>query len=415
MKTNTPLVLLCTVGGSHQPIVTAIRESKPDFVLFICTGRDPGTGKSGSEVQISGGGNVIKELGLATEQFQVLIVPSDDLDQAFARIHAKISELAKRFPDAEIVADYTGGTKTMTAALVTAALESDGIQLQLVTGSRADLVKVRDGTQRPAFAAVEGIRLRRAMAPFLSAWSRYAYEEAAAGLAAIRSPGDSEYRAGLDRARELSRGFAAWDRFEHSAALSILKDYGAVIGADLQQHIAALWVLDSEGAKKEPMQLFDLWRNAERRAAQGRYDDAVSRVYRLIEWTAQWLLRTRSGIDTADVAREVLPGGFTLSANRDGKIQMGLFAAWQLVEAKLPGSAAARFFATEREALLDHLKARNSSVLAHGKLPIGEARWAIIKSWIDVSFLPMLKEEAESVGVRSIPPQLPREYLWEST
>ncbi|HSF47771.1 MAG TPA: hypothetical protein VLA73_05350, partial [Burkholderiales bacterium] len=132
-------------------------------------------------------------------------------------------------------------------------------------------------------------------------------------------------------------------------------------------------------------------------------------------WTAQWLLRTRCEIDTADLPLQTVPEGFTLTPNRNGKIQAGLFAAWQLVEAKLPGSAAARFFAAEREALLDHLKARNSSVLAHGKLPIGEARWEIIKSWIEVSFLPMLKEEAESVGVRSIPPQLPREYLWEST
>ena len=40
----------------------------------------------------------------------------------------------------------------------------------------------------------------------------------------------------------------------------------------------------------------DLWRNAERRAVQGRYDDAVARCYRMVEWTAQWLLRTRCNV-----------------------------------------------------------------------------------------------------------------------
>ena len=54
------VILLCTVGGSHQPIVTAIRESRPDHVCFICSGKDPGTGRAGSDVQVLGKGNIIK-------------------------------------------------------------------------------------------------------------------------------------------------------------------------------------------------------------------------------------------------------------------------------------------------------------------------------------------------------------------
>ncbi len=34
--TDTALViLLCTVGGSHEPILTAIRETSPSFVCFM--------------------------------------------------------------------------------------------------------------------------------------------------------------------------------------------------------------------------------------------------------------------------------------------------------------------------------------------------------------------------------------------
>ena len=61
----------------------------------------------------------------------------------------------------------------MTAALVIAALESEQVALRLVTGTRGDLVKVRDGSETGLAVSAEGIRLRRSMAPYLAAWGRY--------------------------------------------------------------------------------------------------------------------------------------------------------------------------------------------------------------------------------------------------
>lgn len=46
-----PKILLITVGGSHQPIVTTIRSLKPDRVIFLCS-----TGSRGSESQVIGQG-----------------------------------------------------------------------------------------------------------------------------------------------------------------------------------------------------------------------------------------------------------------------------------------------------------------------------------------------------------------------
>lgn len=53
-------ILICTVGGSHQPIVSAIQEQQPQHVIFICTDKDPATGRPGSINQIEGKGNCIK-------------------------------------------------------------------------------------------------------------------------------------------------------------------------------------------------------------------------------------------------------------------------------------------------------------------------------------------------------------------
>jgi CRISPR-associated protein (TIGR02710 family) len=251
-------ILLCTVGGSHQPILTAIRELAPDYVFFVCTGRDPGTGRAGSEQQIVGKGPVIKpkpedekpslpnipsQLGLAEEQFETLLVPSDDLDKAFVEIDRKLRLLQERFPAARLVADYTGGTKTMTAALVAAALEHPRVELEIVTGNRANLVRVLDGTQYAAPASVDGIRIGRAIAAHVAAWERFAYDEAAQGLGRIVAPGAGELRPNLNRARDLSVAFAAWDRFDHREALRLIDNYAQIVGERMPLHLQALRVL----------------------------------------------------------------------------------------------------------------------------------------------------------------------------
>lgn len=52
---NNP-ILLCTVGGAHQPIIEAIGSTLPGYVCFFCTDRDSITGKPGSVEQVTGEG-----------------------------------------------------------------------------------------------------------------------------------------------------------------------------------------------------------------------------------------------------------------------------------------------------------------------------------------------------------------------
>ena len=164
-------ILLCTVGGSHQPILTAISATAAHFVCFFCSGSDPATGQAGSIRQVTGKGNVIKaqpgdsgatlsniptQAGLGDGSFESREVPADDLDGCVAVMQGAIAELAKRFPEARFVADYTGGTKTMTAALVCAALESDGIGLQLIAGARLKTLPDQLPMEPPEFVRQAG-------------------------------------------------------------------------------------------------------------------------------------------------------------------------------------------------------------------------------------------------------------------
>ena len=406
-------ILICTVGGSYKPVLKAIENTQPAYICFICTGCDPETGQSGSETQITGKGKIISEssgapctlpniptlAGLAADQFGLLRVPADDIDEAFMEIMGAILRLKERFPGYGLIADYTGGTKTMTAALVTAVLESDDVTLQLVTGARPDLIRVANQTEYPIAASSERIRLQRAMEPYLNAWQRYAYDEAAEGLKTLTVSGNRELASRLNLACHLSRGFASWDRFDHKAALEALNLYRPRIGNTLGLHLKALAMLvEKEGARREPLQLYDLWLNARRRAHQGRYDDAVARVYRLLEWTAQWQLRMHLGIDTADIPAEKIPRDLKPGTNQQGRYQTGLYQSWQLLAHHLPDNAAARFFQDHGKEFLDHLKVRNGSILAHGYTPIDHVAWEKLNNWIEGKFLPVMKQLAKNDG-----------------
>jgi CRISPR-associated protein (TIGR02710 family) len=418
-------ILICTVGGSHQPIVSAINKQRPNYVFFICTDKDPATGRPGSSIQITGTGNCIKaqfsddkptlpnipaQTGLSVDQYTVCCTLSDDLDRIYLDCSNAIAAALSRFPNANIIADYTGGTKSMSAALVIAALEHQDIELQLVTGSRGDLIKVHDGSQYAACANIGQVRFERLIAPYRQAWTRYAYSEAEAGLSQLAAPRSSELRGQFSKFRDLSRAFAAWDNFDHSAALTILKTYAPSLPDEFKTHLNTVMRLnDSNTAKRDAACLLDLYRNAQRRAAQGRYDDAIARVYRLLEWTAQWLLKSQCNMDTANVDKTAIPKGMTLTQNRDGQWQAGLFAAWQLVK-HLTSGEAARLIQKEENNLLNHIKIRNGSILAHGFGAVKLNDWQAIQSWLEQQFIPMLLAETAKAGIKELPAQLPAEY-----
>ena len=418
-------ILLCTVGSSHEPIIRAIASAAPDYICFICTDRDPESGKSGSISQVTGKGNVIKahfsddkpslaniptQANLSPDQFETCLVPADDLDCAVLAVQTALTSLLERFPDAAFIADYTGGTKSMSAALVCAALERDDVDLQLVAGTRADLVKVKSGTEQAVAASAVRMRLQRQMAPYLGAWNRYAYHEAAEGLHGIRTSAGSPDRSRLNVARNLSEALARWDAFDHVGALDRLESYSARVGPVWPTLLPTLRMLIQEGnPRQEPACLWDLWRNAERRASQGKFDDAVARLYRLIEWTAQWQLKVKLGVETADVPANLLPRTITAQPGPDGKIKTGLWQSWQVAADQLGEPVAGIVGGSAGRELRDLLDIRNRSILAHGFKPVAASDWQRMQTWLEERFLPALDQLSAEVGMKQRPDQLPAE------
>ena len=251
------------------------------------------------------------------------------------------------------------------------------------------------------------------MRPYVQAWRRFAYAEAYQGLAGLARPRDAALAARLALLRDLSRGLDAWDRFDHITALAALEPYRPRIGAEWKGFFMALKWLTGEDETQEPARLLDLWRNAERRAAQGRYDDAVARVYRLLEWSAQWLLRSRCEIDTGNVLPEQVPVGMNLAPNSKGRIQVGLMVAWELLAHYQPDSPAGGFIRAEKNVLLNWLQIRNESILAHGFRSVAENDWRPLAEWVKTRLLPALLQEMAALRIRELPPQLPEWPLGE--
>ena len=393
------------MGGSHEPIIQAIEEARPAYVCFFCTDRDKNAAQEGSISEIT---DISTRARLADSQFECKIVPADDLDQAMRRMRTAIGELHRGHPNRRILADYTGGTKTMTAALVVAALEFENVELQLVSGPRDGLRSVTAGMASTLRASDATLRMRQAMRLHLEAWRHFGYSEAAAGLRKIRETVGASGANDLQKARNISLALSHWDSFNHKEASERLRS--PALGAYTNQHYPALLptigTLTRDTPKRTPALLFDLWLNAERRASQGRYDDAVARWYRLMEWTAQWQIKEHLNANTADFPGDMLPSEVVVPPGSDGKRKVSLINAWKILYAQ--GIEPCRtFFKSQESTLLNHLHKRNESILAHGFTPVSSADWKGLAKWTRQHFLPMLERLAKDVGFKKCPDQLP--------
>ena len=412
--------LICSVGGSYKPIVTAIDTLKPDFVLFVCSEDDPASGAKGSYTQITDSkikarpqdptptlDNIPTQAGLDADQYDIIKVEPDSLDDIYVKTRLWIEQHQKE--DSTFFVDYTGGTKSMSAALVLLAMD-ENLSLQLVTGDRVNHVRVESGetVQEPQ---IDLIRFNRAFKQALEPWQHYAYDEALDRLKVLRPPQDRTARAAHGLARAISEAMSAWDRFEHQQALDILQDYNKRLGRHWgTSYYIYLSHMLKDAPGRTPWLIMDLWNNAQRRAHQHRYDDATARLYRLLEWTIQWLLEDRCGILTADVPPEKIPEGITLSTDAKGRYQAPLIAAWELAACLMPGSMGA-FWETHGSEMKNLLQTRNHSILAHGFRPVSPRDYHHMAEWIKQNILPLILENAEKEPYKLtlIPQQLPTE------
>ena len=418
-------ILILTVGGSHQPIVRSILQNAPDFTCFLCSA-DNGKNK-GSHTQVLGQGNVCSsrfglerpdlpniptQTQLAPEAYTVRqITDFDNLSECYLAASECIEQLHRDHPEATLIVDYTGGTKSMTAGLAAAALDDGQCEIQLVSGVRQDLVKVVDQTEFVRPVRVWDAQLARRFRLARSAVARYDYggavgllEDAAARFASSTT---------LDKVQRwlsLCRGFDAWDRFDHAAAQRLLQPYRKHV---VPHALVLDRIVDGKGDGFEWVE--DLLQNTARRAAQQRYDDAVGRMYRALEMTAQVWLKHRYGLDTSQVDVTKVPEKCQepLGKYRDDKgiIKTPLLASWDLVAA-FADDPLGTHFAPMRNRLINFLTVRNTSLFAHGIRPVTPSDYREHSEQISDFIRTCIALAAESQGTkrRAVLEQFPTHF-----
>jgi CRISPR-associated protein (Cas_Cas02710)/AAA ATPase domain/Protein of unknown function (DUF3696) len=111
-------ILLLTVANYIEAIQGTISKLKPDLAIFFCS-------ENYRE-------KVIKEwFSQKVCRYELTVIQHpDDLNECYQLVSDTIKTVKKDHPDSEIIADYTGGTKTMSLGLALASLES-GLTLQV--------------------------------------------------------------------------------------------------------------------------------------------------------------------------------------------------------------------------------------------------------------------------------------------
>ena len=394
-----PTTLFITVGGSPAPIVTAIQSLRPDHTIFICS-----SGPRGSVSQITGEGtpceirrgaevvdhqpNIPTQLGLGTrfnpDTDLVLLENPDDLTECYRSISSKVKDTKQTNPERALYADYTGGTKTMSLCLGMVALDY-GLALYLTTNAtRENLFRVERGqsTERaPTTLLTVERTLDQELPRFLQVFN---YGGAIATLQSLLQslelPADQKRH--IRQLRDICAGFDAWDRFDHLAAWDLIALYMGQVqphGLALKRVLGSRQAIDADFTAPESIPshgyelVEDLVLNAQRRAQQQRYDDAVGRLYRALELLAQIRLRQSYGIETGDLDLAKLPEPLrdTYAAERNprtGKVQIPLWKSYSLLS-QLPDDPLGHLFQTQEGPLQNALQVRNHSLFAHGFKP----------------------------------------------
>ncbi|MDM7918112.1 MAG: TIGR02710 family CRISPR-associated CARF protein, partial [Methanosarcina sp.] len=306
------------------------------------------------------------------------------------------SKIRQEQPEAEIVVDYTGGTKSMTGGLAAASLDFCGIKLCVVKGDRTDLVKVLDGTERIKVTEKNFAFLNRQFEQARKLMGRYDYEGAISILEETITVSDipEELDKKIQCLYSFSKAFLAWDRFDHVESWKLLYQKRRSAPENVVFLETVLWsrkkfdeelknvpveglVLSPRGCGYELVE--DLVLNAERRASQGRYDDAVGRLYRAFEMLVQMRLFDRYSIDTGNVDLEKLPetlrAEYEVRKKENEKIVFGLRNSYELLSRLNPEDELWKLYAKNSKGLEGALTIRNKSLYAHGMSPISKVQY----------------------------------------
>ncbi len=387
MDDNKYTLLVCTVGGSPEPIVATLKRWNPKRIRFVPT-RETREQIDSRVLPLAASEGLAVDPG----RYDLLELP-DGQDftacvDTLRQLTPVVKEWLGRGEHYQVVVDFTGGTKCMSAALALQAhrwrcvfsyvggSERTKEGVGVVISGKEQVLHAHNPWDALGFQAFE---------EFVALFDQQAFA-AAATLAerAMRNVTEPSRKRELNALKLLAEAYDAWDRFDQKGARTKLQelakydnDLRAVFGQGKAEQLRALTHAHLDylrklvkGVSPSMQHVTDLLANAHRRKTEGRMDDAVARLYRAIEALAQ--VRLADGYQISNTKQvpiervpEPLRGQWAARAD-EGMIFLGLQDAYALLD-----SIGDELGATFRQLQLHDpqrspLTARNQSILAHG-------------------------------------------------
>jgi CRISPR-associated protein (TIGR02710 family) len=380
--------MIVSVGGTPAPIIFSLNESQPEYICFFAS----------TDTKDMIHEQILPNLRFKFRHYEWIITKNPQiLSECYEVLIRKLPEIIQKWEvnPQEVCVDFTGGTKTMSAALVLATVEKSCF-FSYVGGderSKGGVGIVLNGKEKMWFLDNPWDKIALSERREVSIlFNKARYRSACEILEKCIDKVSLNQKAYLKALRDMVMGYDLWDRFKHNegknklyACLDVLqtaadfsdRDEDKNLVSQIRENIKFLKLLVS-GDKPSILYFYDLLANARRRAElEDKFDDALARLYRAIEVLGQVELKRLCGAETSNVPENIIPDILHeeflqkyLDPN-DSKIKTPLFGTFRLLK-ELGSDMANRFFEVFESELRSILDMRNQSILAHGFRPVEE-------------------------------------------
>jgi len=308
--------LLITVGYSISPIWFAISQHSPEYVAFIVS-------DDTKTIAL----NLIKFFGFELEINAKIFTcnPDDTTSIAEAGINAMAFLKNNGLTNEEILFNYTGGTKNMTAAISHISFTED-IPSYYVLSFQGKIEKEDKiyGDERILLldnpSDTLGIIIKKYA---INSFNSLNFRKAAEYFAKLKRVSDANQREIYFALYELALAYENLDLFNFKSAIdhlvrsaknfkkSMKSKFGKqfeILYSKISKQLTILTNLRNQkldNFNEIPVEVlltlyFELINNAQRKTQLKKFNDAVSRYYRLFEATAQLILWNKYNINTSN-------------------------------------------------------------------------------------------------------------------
>ncbi len=293
------LVMTVGTGRNRQDIADAllfsIRQHRPEKTVFLCS-------RITADQTLP---LLIEPMKRDAIPFEVFI---SDMENDVQALYNEYLRTLRQYSG--IIADFTSGTKAMSAALFAAAIAVQADQVSYILGPRDQTGRVAKSTEISAFCP-DLVLAERQLDRAKMLFNELDFNAAAAlaGRYYKTLPKDSPLRARAKTIVLISQAYDLWERFSWKESSHLLSKAAnpkeGLADVDLSRLEAnAQFTQTLANSPYGHERLFELYANAGRRLAQGRYDDALSRLYRAYEYLVQNRLKNGFDVDTSKLIAE---------------------------------------------------------------------------------------------------------------